>query len=129
MYKSILVRNFMALGAFGMLLMASDGVSAGPAWYGALAYCKDSGAWGWQTADDPDDAAEIALDRCREVGVNCRLELSFQNSCGAFAAGKRNVYGWAYASTVEEAKEMAMDECEERGSGCKIKISACTQRD
>lgn len=126
-------RAYLGAAGFAMLLMASDGVSAGAAWYGALAYDYNTGAWGWATRDDPEDAADVAQENCEDndKGDDCNVVWHFQNTCGAFALGSKNALGWGLSRDEAGAKQRALSECRKVAgdSSCQIKNWACTQRD
>jgi hypothetical protein len=112
-------------------LMALAGAALAPR--AALADCDVGNCWGavafgpggvWTySVNEPSRAAaqQSALGQC---GGRCERVLTFQNSCGAYAASADS-YGWGNASTREDAEERALQEC---GAGCTVRVWGCTTR-
>ena len=96
--------------------------------YGALAYSKADGAWGWW-ADSTTQAAasQNALAKCQEHGSDCEVVLEFWNTCAAFATGQGG-WGWAHGPDENAVQQSAIGYCSEHGTGCAVKVWACTSR-
>lgn len=92
--------------------------------YGAIAYSRKDGAYGYSNSQDSQKEAEdLALNYCKENGAKCRSMIWFQNSCGAVAAAGRKT-GWGQADTEEEAQTKALKDCGKKN--CEIKVAHCS---
>jgi len=120
----------LSVSALAALALAPSSAYAacqiGDCW-GAVAY-GPGGAWGY-AVNYPTRAVagRMAQRQCRGT---CNHILTFQNSCGAYAAGPSAYqhYGWGNASTRGQAEAIAMQECSARGPYCQIKVWGCTSR-
>ena len=96
---------------------------------GALAIDSGQGeAWGWAAGHATvADAERRALAEC---GEECRIVVSFEEGCAAYAADQSpgsTVAGWASElDSGVEAAETALDECARRGGAdCLVRVWAC----
>jgi hypothetical protein len=95
--------------------------------YGAIAYSKNTGAWGTSYNFSTRSAAEShALRRCGRG--DCRIIVWFKNACGALAVGDNGAFGWGWAGSRATAEAIALTECSARARGCHVRCWACTDR-
>lgn len=118
---------------FVMTVLALSAMVASPLlakdMYGALAYSKADGAWGWWAdATTQAAASKNALAKCSEHSSGCEVVLEFWNTCAAFATGSGGSYGWAHGPDENQVQSKAVDFCSEHGSGCEVRVWACTSR-
>ncbi len=96
--------------------------------YGAIAYSKRNGAYGYSHGwNNQKKAEKVALKNCSENGKGCKSEVWFYNSCGAVASDGRHV-AWGQASTARAAMQQALDKCNKNWfkGKCKEVISHCS---
>jgi Domain of unknown function (DUF4189) len=97
--------------------------------YGALAYGKDSTAWGFSYGQSSAAvAAKVALDQCKPNGDDCRVVYNFSNTCAALAAvEEKGVYAAAHAASRRGAEQAAIAACtRDNGDGCVMEVSTCS---
>ncbi len=96
---------------------------------GALAIDDDQGAaWGW--AAGYATVAEAEREALGECGAGCRIVVSFEAGCAAYATDQTpgsTVTGWSSgAHSSAEAADAALDECARRGGeDCLVRVWAC----
>jgi len=94
-----------------------------PAFYGAIAYHRDSHSWGTShEAQTARDAKVGALQRCGDR--RCEVVLDIRNGCGALADGPKR-YAAAPGATRDEAQTKALRKC--GGDACRIVAWSCTR--
>jgi hypothetical protein len=97
--------------------------------YGALAYSKRDGAYGFSTGfADSESANEYALTKCSQRGRSCYVVISFSNLCASVAADDAGGVFWGTAGTRQEAQRQSMLYCRRDGEAatCQIKVWACS---
>jgi hypothetical protein len=96
--------------------------------YGAIAYSKKEGAYGYSDNwEDEATAEKNALDGCKENGPGCEIVVWFYDSCAA-VAGSGDIVSWGQDSREAAAKQKALDACaKEGGTKCNIKVSHCSK--
>jgi hypothetical protein len=97
--------------------------------YGAIAYGAQSTASGWSYGfNNAAGANNLALSNCRERGNDCRIVLSFSNSCAALAAiESKGVFAVGQGASRDQAQSRAMSACASHyGSGCEIEVWDCS---
>lgn len=105
-----------------------DQADGGGKIYGAIAYSKKDGAYGyshgWQNREK---AEKVALKNCFENGKDCRSEIWFYNGCGSVAADGRNV-GSGFAPTGYAAAKAAVDDCKKKwfSGKCEEVVTHCS---
>jgi len=110
------------LATLGLTLLAASAQAANR--YGAIAFDKQSRAWGYSYNQSSREAAEAdAVARC--AGSQCRSMMWFANGCGALAVGSIT-YGAGSGPTKAAALQQATDRCAR--SDCKILTWTCTDR-
>ncbi len=100
--------------------------------YGAIAVSPSSMEYGYSyDYDSEDQAAQEALRQCIEE--DCRVEVTFQDTCGALAMekggmlGKGDAWGTAWANNKRAAEKKAIDFCQEVDhTECEVEVSVCS---
>ena len=100
--------------------------------YGALAFHHKHRIWTYAVDYRTQRTAQqAALKKCSRAG--CRIVVSFQNGCAAYATGSmgtdanKRAYGWAVDSSGWRARRGAKRYCSRNGGKkCKIRVWACT---
>lgn len=91
--------------------------------YGAIAYHRDSGAYGYSyDFRSGREAKTEALKQCSHP--RCEVVLGFRSACGALANGPRKSAA-ASGVTRQEAETKAIRRCGDKG--CEILAWACTK--
>ena len=93
--------------------------------YGAIAYNKNTGRYGWSTNyKTQDEANDRALDEC---GRGCRVVMRFWGEYrGALARGDNSAWGATSGPTDEGTRRTAIETCRKyRGTNCSVLVSAC----
>ena len=101
-----------------------------PPAYGAIAYGKKSGAWGYSYHWDSRAKAEsVAMENCSKNGNDCEVMVWFQRECGAVAApADAGAAYWGLGDGEGAAREEAMRQCtKDGGKGCEVKVSQCSR--
>jgi Domain of unknown function (DUF4189) len=95
--------------------------------YGAIAYDKDSGAWGLSDfAPNQDSAGRSALGFCGTYGPHCVIVASFSNICAAVATGGKNTVAWAKDPDRDTAQKDAVSNCAKKTkASCSLRRSNC----
>ena len=115
-------------GAAG--LFGADGAADAamePAW-GAIAVHPDEANWGWAEEHSTEaEAKAVALEAC---GDGCRIEMTFEGGCAAYAADetpRSTAGGWAGEfDTRSDAERAALEECEKGGGeNCVVQVWHC----
>ncbi|HMK67785.1 MAG TPA: DUF4189 domain-containing protein [Stellaceae bacterium] len=97
--------------------------------FGAIAYSEQNGAWG-DALDlpDGDSANNGAIAKCRAHALDCKVVLSFENTCGALAAANNKRYGTGQAPDRQKAESLALAACRTNGGvACNTLIGSCTR--
>lgn len=97
--------------------------------YGAIAYGAQSTAAGWAfDQGTAGDAHRLALSNCTQHGDDCKVVVSFSNSCAAVAAGTNKRFATGQASNREQAQANAVAACgREGGAQCAIQAWSCAR--
>jgi len=108
------------LSSLAISLAISSQIAFG---YGAIAYSKSTGSYGYSyDASSKESAFESAIDYCGKS--DCKAVLWVNDSCGALARKNNNisVIGTGWGSTRSAAIDSAHTTC---GGGCKTVTSVC----
>ncbi len=111
-------------GMLGMFTAAEDAA-------GALAIDANRGSWGW--AAGYAKVAEARQGALEECGESCRIVMTFERGCAAYAAGRTQsssrVHAWGSEfDTKLQATEAAVGECEDKGGkDCRVYVSSCAE--
>ncbi len=95
--------------------------------YGAIAYGAQSTAAGWSyDYGTKGDADRRALSDCEKRGNDCKIVVSFSDSCAAVAAGDNKRFAVGQATKSEEARASALAACtREGGTKCEVQAWSC----
>jgi hypothetical protein len=106
---------------------ASPAPSAPASPFGAIAYDKDSGAWGLSDFSPNQDSADrSALGFCGAYGSHCVIVASFSNICAAVATGGKSIVGWAKDPSRDAAQKNAVSSCAKKTKAiCSLRRSNC----
>jgi len=122
--NTLLAAIALVLGAIAVASPAKAGCNGVNCW-GAVVTNPNSSAYGY-TYNYPSGRSAINGARANCPG-NCRIYVSFRNSCGAIAVGRNGVYGWARNKSRKWAKFFALRNCSKYGFGCKLRVWGCTR--
>jgi hypothetical protein len=115
------VRIVLAIALLFLGFAAYGASKAKPA-YGALAYHRESGSFGYAVDQPSDRAARVeSLRQCAHP--NCEVVLRFRHDCGAVANGPTR-HSAAKGVTRQEAETKALRAC---GTECTLVGWACTR--
>jgi hypothetical protein len=97
--------------------------------YGAIAYGRESGAYGYAyDFSDPQSAENEAMSTCTVNGNDCRVVVDFWNTCAAIAADG-NIVGYGLDDNESVAQDQALAACEkDGGSQCEVKAWSCNSQ-
>lgn len=97
--------------------------------YGAIAYGRKSGAWGYSDHWDSEAKAErVALGNCQQNGDDCEVMVWYQNECGAVASAKGDAAYWGLGDGAGAANQNALANCrKDGGKDCNIEVSECSR--
>jgi len=120
----------MRIAAVGVLavLLGTSAIARDDNRYGAIAYSRRTGHYGYSNrADSRRSAERRALESCE--GRDCKIEVWFRNSCGALATSENGqTIGWAHDTSLRDAKISAIEHCrDEGGRRCRVVVSACSR--
>ncbi len=110
------------------LLLVTAAIARDDYRFGAIAYSRHTGHYGyWKGADSQAGAERRAMEACK--GRDCKIEVWFRNSCGALATGEGGqIVGWAHEPNLHEAEDRAIRACRnEGGRRCRVLISTCSR--
>jgi serine/threonine-protein kinase len=114
------------LGTFVVIcLMAGCGSRAFAAdTYAAIAYSKETGAYGYGNKyRSRDDAEERALQEC---GPGCTVVMWVRNQCAGLAVGRGKGYGTYRGENERIVGDAAINQCEGYTSDCELKVTVCS---
>ena len=99
--------------------------------YGAIAYDRTSGAYGYAFQyPDETSAGDFALSKCAEHGEGCAVIVTFENACAALAIGKKEGAPASYthvSASEEVAKSKAIADCTAGGlADCEVQVWSCS---
>ncbi len=97
--------------------------------YGAIAYGRKSGAWGYSFHwDNRAKAQSVAMKNCAQQAQDCEVTVWFDRKCGAVAADAGPTAFWGIGDGAGQARAAALNECMKAGSkGCKVQVSQCSR--
>jgi hypothetical protein len=92
--------------------------------YAAIAYSKDSGAYGYANKYGSRRAAEErALQEC---GPGCSVVMWVRNECAGLAVGRGRGYGTFRGMNERIVGDAAINQCERYTSSCELKATVCS---
>jgi Domain of unknown function (DUF4189) len=98
--------------------------------YGAIAYGRKSGAYGYSHGwGDQAKAESVAMENCAQHGSDCEVMVWFDRKCGAVAARSDSTIAyWGLGDGAGAANSQAMSQCtKDGGRGCEVKVSHCSR--
>jgi hypothetical protein len=98
--------------------------------YGAIAYGRKSGAYGYSHSWDSEAKAEsVATQNCAQHGSDCEVMVWFERKCGAVAGRSDSTIAyWGLGNSDSEARNVAMSQCtKDNGRQCEVKVSQCSK--
>jgi hypothetical protein len=120
------MRVKLILAGVVVLLISASMAADSDDRYGAIAYGRHSGRYGYATERHSRRAAEeLALRNCDSR--DCEIKVWFRNSSGALAVGHDRITGWSYSTGRRDARERAMDNCRRNTRDCRIVIETCSR--
>jgi len=94
--------------------------------FGAIAYSRSTGSFGWSDDFDSRYGAEVrALNGCRAYAGDCRVVVWVLNSCAALASGRTGGFGFAWHASRRVARSRALRQCRRNDRGCRIRKTIC----
>lgn len=105
--------------------------------YGAIAYSKKDGSYGYSNGHESRKEAEkVAMKYCEKSGKSCKAQVWFQNSCGAvvtaqsksfWGTGSETKVFWGVGRAKWYAQQNAMAACQKAGhKNCEAKVTHCS---
>jgi hypothetical protein len=96
--------------------------------YGAIAYGRTSGAWGYSHRWGSRAKAEsVAKQNCAEHGDDCEVMVWFDRKCGAVVAGEDSSAFWGLGASEAQARSDATNKCTTGGGkACEVEVSHCS---
>jgi hypothetical protein len=98
--------------------------------FGAIAYGRESEAWGSSHGYDTQAQAEkVAKENCAKHGNDCQPIVWFKSQCGAVvvSANGSTVY-WGLGGSAPLARKEALAKCaKDNGKDCEVKVSHCSK--
>ena len=96
--------------------------------YGAIAYSRTSGSWGYSYKWSSRAKAEsVAMQTCAKYAKDCEVTVWYDRECGAVAADQGPTAFWGIGNTVSQARATALNECMKGGrKGCAVQVSQCS---
>jgi hypothetical protein len=106
-----------------------DAPSAPAHSYGAIAYGRKSGAYGYSFSwADRKKAEATAMRNCGQHGDDCEVAIWFDRRCGAVSADAGPTEFWGLGMDISAARADAMNKCRKTGSkSCEIQASQCSR--
>lgn len=97
--------------------------------YGAIAYGRKSGAWGYSYSWDTREQAEkVAMKNCADNGDDCEVMVWYQRACGAVASAAGDNAYWGVGDGTGDAGAKALASCKkDGGKNCKIEVEQCSR--
>lgn len=96
--------------------------------YGAIAYGRTSGAWGYSHKWGSQGKAEsVAKEKCAENGDDCEVMVWFDRKCGAVVASEDLSAFWGLGGSEAQASADAKNKCATGGGkACEVQVSHCS---
>ena len=97
--------------------------------YGAIAYGRTSGAWGYSHRWGSQAKAEsVAKENCAQRGDDCEVMVWFDRKCGAVVASEDSSPFWGLGDSDAQARAAAQDKCANGGGkACEVQVSHCSR--
>ena len=97
--------------------------------HGAIAYSRQTGAWGYSYAHDSQArASRMALGHCERRAPDCRIVVNFVDQCGAIAETTRRDVSPGLGGTRKEAEDRSLAACRAAaGKACTVAAWVCSK--
>ena len=97
--------------------------------YGAIAYGRTSGAYGYSYSWGSEAKAEsVAMQNCAANGNDCEVMVWFEKKCGAVSAGDGGTAFWGLGGTDSAASADAQQKCASGGGqNCAVQVTQCSR--
>ncbi len=98
--------------------------------FGAIAYGRKSGAFGYSYGwGDQDKAESVAMENCGKNGNDCEVMVWFDRKCGSVAAPSNSTAAyWGLGDGAGDANSHALSQCtKDGGQNCEVKVSQCSR--
>lgn len=95
--------------------------------WGAIATDEPHGALGFSSGIKSGSSAEkAAINDCKaKGGVNCTVQVSYSNACGAVVVGD-TVFNANWGNSVQEAVKKGIDMCNKASTNCHAYFTTCS---
>lgn len=127
MRRGFLLAGFSLAACVAVFPAEAAGKSAAPGRHGAIAYHRESQAWG--LSYDKAQARDASIEALKQCGrKQCEVVHKFKGGCAALAAGPKT-FAAASGVTRDEAETKTLRRCGERNGGkdCTLLAWACTR--
>jgi hypothetical protein len=100
-----------------------------PEKFGAIAYGRTSGAWGYSYNWNSRAKAEsAAMQNCGQRAKDCEVIVWYDRRCGAVAVDQGGGVYWGIGDGSGQANGIAQKQCAKGGGkGCAVKVSQCSR--
>ena len=107
----------------------TDSPSAPAHSYGAIAYGRKSGAWGYSFSwSDRARAETTAMRNCGQHASDCEIAVWYDRRCGSVAADAGPTEFWCLGNDASSASAEAMNKCRKTGSkSCEVQVTKCSR--
>jgi hypothetical protein len=97
--------------------------------FGAIAYSRTGGAWGYSYHwESQEKAEEVAKENCAQNATDCEIIVWFDRRCGAVASGNDGVAFSGLGYSAVAARDDARNKCLAAGNTeCEIEVSQCSR--
>ncbi|AKI00597.1 protein of unknown function (DUF4189) [Hoeflea sp. IMCC20628] len=119
---------FKRITTVAVLAFMTTGVAAAADNFGAIAFSKATGGYGFvYDRQSRREAENGAMRECRSRTSGCQVAVWFRNGCGAVAIGS-NGWGSEPGATRQAAERAARRKCSRYTNGCQVLAWSCTSR-
>jgi len=100
-----------------------------PETYGAIAYGRANGGWGYSHGWNTRAKAEsVAMQNCAQRAKDCQVVVWYDRRCGAVSVDQANAVYWGIGETSSRATVVARNQCVTSGGrGCAVKVVQCSR--
>jgi hypothetical protein len=98
-------------------------------YHGAIAYSRQTGAWGYSYAHDSQNRARhAALRQCRRHASDCHIVVTLVEQCGAIAETTQRDVSPGLGKTRKEAEDRSVAACRAAGGkACTVAAWVCSK--
>jgi hypothetical protein len=127
MRRGIVLAGFLLPACIAVFPAEAANKSTAAGRYGAIAYHRESQAWG--LSYDKSQARDASVEALKQCGrKQCEVVLKFKSGCAALAEGSKT-FAAVSGATRDEAEAKALRRCGEKNAGkdCTPVAWACTR--